>query len=339
MEINEEDAPFTIQNTQRSNIKTNFQVIRNLLCLSVSFSLVIGEFVSLQSLQSSIHAEHGLGLSLLAILYGTAVLGLIAASSIVKRLTAKRTILLGFLIHTSFVLTQFYPTVWLILSEGALIGFTSGFIWVAQFSYISSLANNAVRLQPKSEDALSKKLQKFNGTFFAIYSLSGLMAIISSITLTREKENSSADSRDWNFSTTAMTKYEPSTYVNILSFDNKTESDLKSENKCGAFYCPSKSNEGETSLLTPTKSSLQIFLVICLSINILAIIIFSIGADNIKEINKETNKKKSDRLLSNLYKLCKSLFNFKFLLLVWPGIFKGVLQGLVFGTFPLVSQQ
>ncbi len=335
MESNTETASFTTEDTKGSKIFNNFQVNRNLLCLSISFWLIFGEFHSLQSLQSSLYAEHGLGLSVLAILYVTAVLGLIVAPSIVNRFTAKRTIVLGFLIHTSFILIQFYPAVWLILPEGALIGFGSGFIWVAQFTYISTLASIAVKFKPISEDGLSKKLQKFNATFFAFYSLSGLMNIISSIVLTRENIHLPEAVISSNSSETPSVKNELDQLSNISKLENYSDTNLPHGNKCGTFYCPSEGNGEVVSQIKPKKASLRIYLIICLSMNILAILIFLLGADNIKEVTQD--RKKSNHPMSTLNKLCKAFLESKYLLLVWPGIFKGVLQGLVFGTFPLVS--
>jgi hypothetical protein len=80
--------------------------MKNIFALSIAFMFVFTGFVSLQSLQSTLHAKGGIGVVSLSVIYGSTVLSCLLAPWLINRITTKWTIVSSVYV----VIAQIYTT-------------------------------------------------------------------------------------------------------------------------------------------------------------------------------------------------------------------------------------
>ena len=144
---------------------------KNVLGLSVSYLLVYSVFKALVSLQSSINSTEGLGLASLAVLYACFVVAGFVTPAIVKLLGTKYTMLLGFICHLVYTLTNYYPSWYTLIPSSVLIGFASAPIWAAASTHIAKVA---VEIAPALRKDLTLLISRFTGLFLFFYQIAQL---------------------------------------------------------------------------------------------------------------------------------------------------------------------
>lgn len=144
----------------------------SLAIISAVYLLVMTAYTALEVLQSSINAENGL--YAISILYFCKFLSCLISPLMVRLLTAKWTIVICIVPHTSFIIANFFGE-WatLIMPAAALLGFVTGPFWTTQGVYITALGKEQSK---KSKEEVSGVLSHFNGIFFTV--MSRFVAII-----------------------------------------------------------------------------------------------------------------------------------------------------------------
>ncbi|KAK6183947.1 hypothetical protein SNE40_006509 [Patella caerulea] len=137
--------------------------LRDTLVLSFSFMPIFTSYLAIQSLQSSLNQEAGLGIISLACLYGAFVVSGISAASIIKIVGAKRSLIIGWVVHTLYVASNFYPTWGTLIPSSLLLGGVTGPIWTSQGLYIAANSDAYSRLK---NEGIHSALSKLNGIFF-----------------------------------------------------------------------------------------------------------------------------------------------------------------------------
>jgi len=143
---------------------------KNVFGLSVSYLLVFSVFLGLQNLQSSINPG-GLGLASLAVLYASFIVAGFVTPAIVKVLGTKYSLLLGFICHLVYTLTNYYPDWYTLIPSSILIGFASAPLWAAAHTHITKVA---VEIAPALRKDLALVISKFTGILFFFFQLAQL---------------------------------------------------------------------------------------------------------------------------------------------------------------------
>ncbi|XP_050411390.1 protein unc-93 homolog A [Patella vulgata] len=162
--------------------------LRDTLVLSISFLAIFTSYMTIQGLQSSLNQEAGLGIISLACLYGAFVVSGIGAASFIKILGAKRSLVIGWVVHTLYVASNFYPTWGTLIPSSLLLGGVTGPIWTSQGLYLA--ANSEAYSRIKNE-GMHSALSKLNGIFFMCFEITHVIGnLISSLVL---RQSSNAD--------------------------------------------------------------------------------------------------------------------------------------------------
>ncbi|PVD37677.1 hypothetical protein C0Q70_00276 [Pomacea canaliculata] len=157
--------------------------VRTCAVVSLSFLFVYTANLAIQNLQSSLNQAEGLGITSLAALYGAIIVCGTMSPLVIRLLGAKRTLLLAWVFHALYTLSNFYPTFPTLLTSSLLLGAIAGPMWTAQGLFISeSGLAYAQSHQMEPHEALSK----FSGIFFACYEATQITgSLITSLVLMR----------------------------------------------------------------------------------------------------------------------------------------------------------
>lgn len=137
--------------------------LKNLLVLSLSFMLLFTAFISLQSLQSSLHAFGHAGVISLSCYYGAIVLSCFISPAVISKLTTKWTLISGYIFYLIYIGTNFYPEKYLLIPSSLLLGTMTGPMWSAQSTYLTTLAIHYAQSSGQVQETV---ISSFNGIFF-----------------------------------------------------------------------------------------------------------------------------------------------------------------------------
>ncbi|KAL8586814.1 hypothetical protein ACOMHN_052690 [Nucella lapillus] len=112
--------------------------VRTCAVLCGAFFLVYTANLAIQNLQTSLHQTAGLGITSLAVLYGSIIVFGSLSPLVIRFLTAKRTLVLAFICHLLYTLSNFYPTIPTLLTSSLLLGAMAGPMWTAQGLYCTA---------------------------------------------------------------------------------------------------------------------------------------------------------------------------------------------------------
>ena len=106
---------------RRTEKKQKFVIWKNVVLISISFSVTFMAFQSLQNIQSSLNSIGGLGVASLSVSYSFTILtGIFLTSLIISSKGCKWTLVASTFCYIGFALANFYPT-WLTLIPAAVI--------------------------------------------------------------------------------------------------------------------------------------------------------------------------------------------------------------------------
>ncbi|CAH1801811.1 unnamed protein product [Owenia fusiformis] len=171
-------------------------IYKNLLTLSLSFTLVFTAYGSLQNLMSSLNQVQGLGVASLSCIYGGLILSCFFGPTLIKRLGYKYVFVTGWFCHCIFTSTNFYPKFYTLVPSSILLGLISGAIWTAQGAFLTCLATKHAtnRISDKSSEAgesIYQLIVKFNGIFYMLFQSTQIWGnLISSLVLHPPSVNS-----------------------------------------------------------------------------------------------------------------------------------------------------
>ena len=154
---------------------------KNLYATSISFMLVFSAFVGIQNLQSSLNAVPPLGVTSLALTYAFYFLIGFMTPAIVRLLGTKYSLLFGYICHTIYIATNFFPEFYTLVPSSILLGIGSGPVWAGLSTH---LATTAITVAPHVMDSIDNLIARFTGTFFFIFQLTQILGnIVSSLAL------------------------------------------------------------------------------------------------------------------------------------------------------------
>lgn len=165
----------------------HWRSLRHLLVLASSVMCWLTCFTSLQSLQSSLNARRSLGVASLATLYAVAGVSCFYSPPIIRRLSAKWTIVLAYVAQLAFVAANFDATGCLLVPGAAAAGALTGPLWSAQSTYLTTLAMHGDSSGHGQSSAAV--IARFNGLFTAVMQTSQVWGnLVSSLVLSAHNE-------------------------------------------------------------------------------------------------------------------------------------------------------
>lgn len=161
-----EISPIT-QQEQTTKLRRSYML--NLATLSTGFFFLFLSFFAIRDTLSSIHHHGNLGLTSLACLYGSFVLGCTVSVPVVQKIRPKYTILWASFGFSIFSAANFFPRFETLVPASIILGVCLASLWTAQGTYITSLAIGYAAVTNRAPE---KVLGLFNGVFLFVLQLS-----------------------------------------------------------------------------------------------------------------------------------------------------------------------
>ncbi|OWK01900.1 UNC93A [Cervus elaphus hippelaphus] len=154
--------------------------LKNVLLLSLGFLLLFTAYGGLQSLQSSLYSEEGLGVAALSTLYGGMLLSsMFLPPVLIGKLGCKWTLVLAMCCYVAFSLGNFYASWYTLIPTSILVGLGAAALWSAQGTYLTIVGNIQAR---KTGQVGKDVVNQYFGIFFLIFQSSGVWGnLISSL--------------------------------------------------------------------------------------------------------------------------------------------------------------
>ncbi|XP_078698581.1 protein unc-93 homolog A-like isoform X1 [Branchiostoma floridae x Branchiostoma belcheri] len=228
---------------------TKRRIIFNLLIQCFGFLLLFTAYQSLQNLQSSINRARNLGLTSLAVIYGTLIpAGPFLAPVAMRYLGLKWTITGSMVTYMIFTIANYWSEFYTVIPASILLGVGAACLWAANGAYLTRLATRYAAVTGQDKAAA---ISMFFGIFFCIFQTSQVWGnLISSLVLQQGAAEQGAPSA-----------------ANVSS--------------CGAANCP---GGGGGNLVIPPYSLRVTLISIYLACGILAVLLMALFAD--KEAGK-----------------------------------------------------
>ena len=107
----------------RTIYRRKFIIWKNVMLISISFSITFMAFQSLQNIQSSLNPVGGLGVASLSVSYSFTILtGIFLTSLIISRKGCKWTLVASTFCYICFAAANFYPTWFTLIPAAAIVG-------------------------------------------------------------------------------------------------------------------------------------------------------------------------------------------------------------------------
>uniref|UniRef100_A0A3B3CE74 Protein unc-93 homolog A n=2 Tax=Oryzias melastigma TaxID=30732 RepID=A0A3B3CE74_ORYME len=150
-------------------ISRNF---KNVLVVSIGFLSLFTAYGGLQSLQSSLNAEEGMGVASLSVIYASIIISSMFLPPImIKNLGCKWTIVVGMACYVSYSVGNLYPGWYTLIPTSFILGLGGSPLWSAKCTYLTISGNiQAARDGKKGSDVINH----YFGIFFFIFQSSAV---------------------------------------------------------------------------------------------------------------------------------------------------------------------
>ncbi|XP_029352746.1 protein unc-93 homolog A [Echeneis naucrates] len=150
-------------------ISRNF---KNVLVVSIGFLFLFTAYGGLQSLQSSLNAEEGMGVASLSVIYASIIISSMFLPPImIKNLGCKWTIVAGMACYVSYSFGNLYPGWYTLMPTSVILGLGGSPLWSAKCTYLTISGNiQASKEGKKGSDIINQ----YFGIFFFIFQSSAV---------------------------------------------------------------------------------------------------------------------------------------------------------------------
>ncbi|XP_017286870.1 protein unc-93 homolog A isoform X1 [Kryptolebias marmoratus] len=158
-----------VDGEQLAMISRNF---KNVLVVSVGFLSLFTAYGGLQSLQSSLNAEQGMGVASLSVIYASIIISSMFLPPImIKNLGCKWTIVAGMACYVSYSFGNLYPGWYTLIPTSVILGLGGSPLWSAKCTYLTISGNiQAAKENKKGSDVINH----YFGIFFFIFQSSAV---------------------------------------------------------------------------------------------------------------------------------------------------------------------
>ena len=280
------------------------RAVKNILCLGAAFMFVYTAFVSLQSLQSTMNAESGLGVASLCSIYAATVASCFLAPWIIHQLTTKWTILAGFVLFLVYIASHFNPLDFMIIPTSILLGLLVGPLWIAQATYLTT---TAYAYSAEKSQIYEKVVAKFNGMFCCVFQLSQIWGNIISASVLHNDVT--------------------------IQLNNKT----LNAHPCGARDCGRQSDNGSSNHVASIPTNVSCLLLsIYIGCAILGIVVVITLLDNVRSPDGTCWQSNADTSKTMVLSTLNMFKDYRFIILIPLVLFTGLEQGFILGDFTKV---
>ncbi|XP_009889757.1 PREDICTED: protein unc-93 homolog A isoform X2 [Charadrius vociferus] len=164
--------------------------LKNVLVISFGFLLLFTAYGGLQSLQSSLHSEEGLGVASLSVLYAALILSsMFLPPILIKKLGCKWTIAGSMCCYIAFSLGNFYASWYTLIPTSVILGLGGAPLWSAKCTYLTIAGNSYAKKAGKNGKDI---INQYFGVFFLIFQSSGIWGnLISSLVFSQASNKAS----------------------------------------------------------------------------------------------------------------------------------------------------
>lgn len=274
---------------------------KNVLVVSFGFLSLFTAYGGLQSLQSSLNVEAGMGVISLSVIYGTIILSSMFLPPImIKNLGCKWTIFISMACYISYSFGNLFPGWPSLIATSAILGLGGSPLWSAKCTYLTITGNNqAAKDNKKGQDVINQ----YFGTFFLIFQSSAVWGNLMS---------------------------------SLIFGQDSNIADIPEENLqyCGAALC--NENFTATGNFTQPEQNLRNILMGCyIGVGVLAMVLIAFFLDNIDgETAREFRRTKGNKSFCSTFLATFSLLRDKRLLMLIPlTMYSGFEQSFLAGEY------
>uniref|UniRef100_A0A1I8I9S9 Amiloride-sensitive sodium channel n=1 Tax=Macrostomum lignano TaxID=282301 RepID=A0A1I8I9S9_9PLAT len=205
-------------------------VFCRVICVAISFVLLLSSYYGIKFMQSSINAQQGLGTASLAVVYASVLFSsLVLANPLVETIGPKHCLSFAMLGYMSYIAFNAYPSFYTLIPASLIVGLCSAPLWASMARYNMQLASLYSAATGGGKSLAASSALVF-GLFYAISNTSYVWGnLISYLTLRTENRP-----------------------VNASSGSNSS-----AELRCGSRFCPSNLESG-SRIVRPTEERLHI---------------------------------------------------------------------------------
>lgn len=158
--------------------------LKNVLVIAFGFLLLFTAYGGLQSLQSSLNSEEGLGVASLSVLYAALIVSsMFLPPILIKKLGCKWTIAGSMCCYIAFSLGNFYASWYTLIPTSVILGLGGAPLWSAKCTYLTIAGNSYAEKAGKIGKDI---INQYFGVFFLIFQSSGIWGnLISSLILSQ----------------------------------------------------------------------------------------------------------------------------------------------------------
>ncbi|KAM3861460.1 protein unc-93 homolog A-like [Diretmus argenteus] len=145
---------------------------KNILVVSIGFLSLFTAYGGLQSLQSSLNAEEGMGVASLSVIYASIIISSMFLPPImIKNLGCKWTIVVSMACYVSYSFGNLYPGWYTLIPTSVILGLGGSPLWSAKCTYLTITGNlQASKDGKKGSDVINQ----YFGIFFFIFQSSAV---------------------------------------------------------------------------------------------------------------------------------------------------------------------
>ncbi|XP_026146433.1 protein unc-93 homolog A [Carassius auratus] len=272
---------------------------KNVLVVSFGFLLLFTAYGGLQSLQSSLNAENGMGVISLSVIYGAIILSSMFLPPImIKNLGCKWTIVLSMGCYVAYSFGNLAPGWPSLMTTSAILGMGGSPLWSAKCTYLTISGNRrGQKINKKGQDLINQ----YFGIFFFIFQSSAVWGNL----------------------------------MSSLIFGQDTSIEVPEENLqyCGATSCVENFTVANSTL--PARYLVNTLLGCYIGVGVLAIIFVAVFLDNIdRDLAREFRKNKgNESFCSTFLATFKLLRDPRLLLLIPLTMYSGFEQSFLSGEY------
>ncbi|XP_048391485.1 protein unc-93 homolog A isoform X2 [Stegostoma tigrinum] len=145
---------------------------KNVLIVSFGFLLLFTAFGGLQSIQSSLNSDQGLGLASLSVIYAALILSsMFLPPLMIKYLGCKWTIVISMCCYVTFSIGNFYPSWYTLIPTAIILGTGGAPLWSAKCTYLTICGYQFAKKHSKIGENV---VNHYFGIFFLVFQSSAV---------------------------------------------------------------------------------------------------------------------------------------------------------------------
>lgn len=142
-------------------------IMKNVVLISLGFTLLFTAFNSMATLQSSLNKDDGLGTASLATIYGALIVScMFLPSLLIKKFTTKWTMVVCMLCYSAYIAAQFKPLYYTLIPTAIILGLGGAPMWSSKCKYLTQVGTRYAEITGQETEHV---IVRFFGIFFLLF--------------------------------------------------------------------------------------------------------------------------------------------------------------------------